>query len=107
MTGDTGGSPSPDQRIEATVRGRVQGVGFRYFVVLRARELGLAGWVANDADGSVRCLAEGPAPALDRLEAALRAGPTGAIVESVDVVRMAATGRYDRFAIRSGAHSGD
>ena len=58
----------PFPRLEATVRGRVQGVGFRYFVVRRALELGLVGWVANGADGSVRCVAEGPSAALDALE---------------------------------------
>ena len=94
-------------RLEATVRGRVQGVGFRYFVVRRALELGLVGWVANEADGSVRCVAEGPPAALDTLEAALRGGPTGAIVDAVDAVRMTGTGRFDRFRVRSSAHSGD
>ena len=94
-------------RLEATVRGRVQGVGFRYFVVRRALELGVAGWVANQADGSVRCVAEGPRAALDALEAALRDGPTGAIVDVVDAVRMTGTGRLERFRVRSGAHRGD
>ena len=94
-------------RLEATVRGRVQGVGFRYFVVRRALELGLVGWVAKERDGSVRCVAEGPPDALDALETALHGGPTGAIVSEVDAVRMAGTGRLDRFRVRSGAHSGD
>lgn len=94
-------------RLEATVRGRVQGVGFRYFVRRRASTLGLVGWVANQADGRVRCVAEGPAAALDELEAALRAGPPGSFVERVDAVRTAATGRFDAFVVRSGAHSGD
>ena len=94
-------------RLEATVRGRVQGVGFRYFVVRRAVELGIVGWVANTADGSVRCVAEGTPRALDVLEADLQTGPVGAIVDGVDAVRMTGTGRFDRFAVRSGAHSGD
>lgn len=94
-------------RLEATVRGRVQGVGFRYFVVRRAMELDVVGWVANTADGSVQLVAEGPLDALDDLEAGLRAGPIGAVVDAVDAVRMTATGRFDRFAIRSGAHPGD
>jgi len=96
-----------DIRLEAVVRGRVQGVGFRYWVVRRATELGLAGWVANEPDGSVRCVAEGPPAGLDALEAILRRGPTGAIVESVDLVRMPATGRFAGFEVRSGGHSGD
>jgi acylphosphatase len=105
--GDPVGGPIPAARLEATVRGRVQGVGFRYFVVRRAMELGVVGWVANTADGSVRCVAEGSVAALDALETSLRTGSLGAIVDAVDAVRMAATGRFDRFAVRSGAHTGD
>jgi acylphosphatase len=103
---ERGGTP-PAGRLEATVRGRVQGVGFRYFVVRRAMELGVVGWVANAADGSVRCVAEGDAADLDALAASLEVGPLGAIVDAVDVVRMAATGRFERFQVRSGTHSGD
>ncbi len=95
------------ERLEAMIRGRVQGVGFRYFVVRRAMELGLTGWVANENDGSVHCVAEGEPSALDSLEASLRSGPQGAVVSDVDPVRMAATGRFERFAIRSAAHPGD
>ena len=102
-----GAGPASTGRFEATIRGRVQGVGFRYFVVRRAMELDLVGWVANTADGGVRCVAEGPPAALDALEVSLRKGPLGAIVDAVDLVRMPGTGRFDRFAIRSGAHSGD
>ena len=94
-------------RLEATVRGRVQGVGFRWFVVRNASEHGLVGWVANAADGSVRIVAEGPPEALDRLEADLGRGPTGAVVDRLDAVRMPGTGQFERFSIRSGAHSGD
>jgi acylphosphatase len=94
-------------RIEATIRGRVQGVGYRYFVMRHAHDLGLRGWVANVADGSVHCVAEGPQDALDVLVDALHRGPTGSIVEGVSVVPMAATGGFDRFAVRSGAHRGD
>ena len=53
------------QRLEATVRGYVQGVGFRWFVVRRATQLGLTGWTANEHDGTVRVVAEGSAHALD------------------------------------------
>jgi acylphosphatase len=94
-------------RLEATVRGHVQGVGFRYFVVRRATGLGVTGWVANEPDGSVRCIAEGPADAIDELETILRRGPMGAIVEDVNVVRMPGTGSFSGFAVRSGGHRGD
>jgi len=65
------------------VRGRVQGVGFRWFVRERARELGLTGWVRNHRDGSVEVLAEGNDAALRALRALLRAGPAGAAVSDV------------------------
>jgi acylphosphatase len=94
-------------RLEATVHGRVQGVGFRWFVVREARRLGLRGWVSNEFDGSVRTVAEGPQTAIDAFGEALRAGPPGAIVDRVADVRMPATGTFPSFEVRSAAHSGD
>ena len=69
--------------IHLEVRGRVQGVGFRWFIVEKAEELNLAGWVRNRADGVVEIAAAGPREALVRLESAARAGPRGARVEEV------------------------
>ena len=94
-------------RLDATVRGRVQGVGFRYFVLRHAMDLELTGWVANGPDGSVRCVAEGPRPALDALHAALESGPAGAIVERVIADWQPASGTFTSFEVRSGAHPGD
>lgn len=94
-------------RLEATIRGRVQGVGFRLFVASRAATLGLTGWVRNGSDGAVECLAEGPRSDLETLLAALALGPAGARVEAVSPAWSAATGSFDRFAIRSGWTSGD
>jgi acylphosphatase len=96
-----------DERLDATVRGRVQGVGFRYLVVMRAMDLELTGWVANAADGSVRCVAEGPRPALEALLAMLEAGPAGAIVDYVSTAWGPASGSFATFEIRSGGHRGD
>jgi acylphosphatase len=98
---------APAARLEATVRGRVQGVGFRYWVVRRATDLGITGWVANELDGSVRCVAEGAIDALDHLEELLRRGPIGAIVDDVQVVRMPAAGSFTSFGVRSSGHRGD
>jgi acylphosphatase len=95
------------ERLEATVRGQVQGVGFRYYVLRIAGRRGLTGWVANEMDGSVRCVVEGSPDELDRVEAALRDGPPGAVVDVVQAVRMPATGRFDRFEVRSAGHTGD
>jgi len=89
------------------VVGRVQGVGFRWFVQDAARRLDLPGWVANEADGSVRCIAEGPRPALEALLRELTVGPLNARVERVVPRWGPAAGTLDRFEIRSGAHSGD
>ncbi|MGA2512781.1 MAG: acylphosphatase [Candidatus Limnocylindrales bacterium] len=94
-------------RLEASVRGRVQGVGFRYFVVSQAMRLGLTGWVSNDQDGAVRCVAEGPRPELELLLDALREGPASAIVEHVVEDWLPYTGRWGSFGIRSSGHSGD
>lgn len=98
---------APQSRLEATVRGRVQGVGFRFWVIRRATALGLTGWVANELDGTVRCVAEGPPDGLDELERLLRAGPMGAVVEDVRVVRMPAVGAFHGFQVRSAGHRGD
>jgi acylphosphatase len=94
-------------RLEATVRGRVQGVGFRYWVVREARRLGIAGWVANESDGSVRAVAEGSGPQIDQIEEILRNGPPGALVDGISAVRMPGTGAFDGFTVRSSGHSGD
>jgi acylphosphatase len=95
------------RRLELRVAGRVQAVGFRMFVLDSARALALAGWVANEADGEVRVMAEGPEDRLLRLLAAVREGPAGARVERVDETWGDATGTFDGFTIRSGWHRGD
>ena len=97
----------PVVRLDATVRGRVQGVGFRYFVLREATALQLDGWVANTRDGSVHCVAEGPRERLAALLGHLRAGPPAAIVEHVGDLWMPATGTLGTFAVRSGDHRGD
>jgi len=94
-------------RLDAAVRGVVQGVGFRMFVVDVARRLGLDGWVANERGGAVRVVAEGDRAALEGLLAELRRGPVSAIVEDVRTAWMPATGEFDGFSIRSAWHAGD
>ena len=87
--------------------GRVQGVGFRYFVLREAMALGLDGWVANTPDGTVRCVAEGPRDDLETLLERLREGPAAAIVDRVSEAWMPATGTLGPFSVRSGGHRGD
>ena len=94
-------------RLEASVRGRVHGVGYRYFVVSHAERLGLTGWVSNEQDGSLRCVAEGRRRDLDLLLEALKEGPSSAIVEGVLENWLPYTGRWETFGIRSSGHRGD
>jgi acylphosphatase len=69
--------------IHLEVHGRVQGVGFRWFVVEQANELSLSGWVRNRHDGKVEIAAGGAPDALAKLEAAVKKGPRGARVEEI------------------------
>src|SRR5271163_3551128 len=66
------------------VRGRVQGVGFRWFVEREAHILGIAGWVRNNADGGVEVLAQGTRDQLSGLRSRLREGPRAARVDAVE-----------------------
>jgi acylphosphatase len=67
------------------VRGRVQGVGFRWFVEREAHILGIAGWVRNNHDGSVEVLAQGTRDQISGLHGRLREGPRAARVDAVEV----------------------
>jgi acylphosphatase len=81
------------------VQGRVQGVGYRYFVMREAETLGVAGFARNCPDGSVEVVAEGPDEALSALESRLREGPTFARVTGL--LRAAIAPRGDQgFHIR-------
>jgi acylphosphatase len=71
-------------RLRATVRGYVQGVGFRAFVRRRALALGLDGYVRNTWDGNVEAVAVGPRGDLEALLEDLRRGPSESEVSSVD-----------------------
>lgn len=73
-------------RRHVLVRGRVQGVFFRDSALRLARELGVAGWIRNRADGAVEAVFEGPPGAVDRIVEWARQGPRGARVERVEIV---------------------
>lgn len=88
------------QRIHAIVFGRVQGVSFRYYTVLRAGELGLTGWVRNLADGTVETTAEGTKDQLDAFVDFLNTGPEGAHVTQLDIKWLEASGEFSDFNVR-------
>jgi acylphosphatase len=91
--------PHPIAR-RVIVRGRVQGVGFRWATRQQALRLGLGGSVGNAGDGSVHVEAAGSAEAVNRLIDWLRHGPPGAAVESVEVEELEAGAPGPDFAIR-------
>jgi acylphosphatase len=89
-----------NKRLEAVVHGRVQGVGFRYSTCERAQALELTGWVANQYDGTVRVVAEGPETVLTRFADWLHRGPAGAHVDFVDLRWFDAVGEFRHFGVR-------
>lgn len=95
------------ERLDATVRGRVQGVGYRVFVLREVGYLGLAGHVANMSDGSVHVVAEGPRAALDALLERLEEGPPAGFVDRVIARWEPARGLASGFRIATGADRGD
>lgn len=88
------------ERLHVIIRGRVQGVGFRYFVLSAAMEIHLKGWVRNRRDGSVEVLAEGTKENLEKLFRALQRGPSSSNVTDVDPEWGDASGEFSRFEIR-------
>jgi acylphosphatase len=99
--------PSGRERLDVTVRGRVQGVGYRVFAVREAGYLDLDGWVANEMDGTVRVVAEGPRAALEALLERLAEGPPAGFVDRVVPRWEPARGIAPGFHIESGSHRGD
>lgn len=80
------------------IRGRVQGVGFRYSMVGAAARFRVTGWVRNRRDGSVEAVVQGTGEAVDAMIAWARRGPDAAIVENVEVSE--AEGEFSEFESR-------
>src|SRR6202051_5327822 len=90
---------SPTQARRFIVRGRVQGVGFRWFVEREAHLLGIAGWVRNNPDGSVEILAQGTRDQLSGLHGRLREGPRAARVDAVEVAEASLPAGLSSFGV--------
>ena|SRR5437763_11444328 len=88
------------EEFSAVVVGHVQGVGFRYFVVGKARMLGLQGYVRNDSTGDVEVVAQGARSALEQLLVLLRQGPSAAQVHNVQLTWREPTEHFSGFYIR-------
>ena len=88
------------ERLSVLIDGYVQGVGFRYFVLNRAAEIGVTGWVRNRISGQVEVVAEGNRDQLEKLLGQLRVGPRSAQVENIEVNWGQATGEFHSFNVR-------
>ena len=86
-------------RLQVTLHGRVQGVGFRAFVARLARTHGVRGEVRNAGDGAVEIVAEAGPEKLESFLEEVRVGPSLARVERVEVVRTEGPGRYRTFTV--------
>jgi acylphosphatase len=88
-------------RITAIARGRVQGIGYRYFVTGCAHETGVIGYVRNQPDGTVQIVAEGTRENLNLFTRLIRADQDPSIlVENLDITPGEATGEFTQFAIQ-------
>ena len=87
------------KQIDVTVQGIVQGVSFRYYTRREAIRLGVAGWVANQADGTVRVIAQGEEPLLLQLIEFLKQGSPSARVENIKIEWKSVTKPFKRFKI--------
>lgn len=87
-------------RVSLSISGDVQGVFFRAHTQEKAEELGVTGWVANEADGTVVVVAEGPENKINELIDWCHGGPTSATVEKVKVEEEPYMGEFEDFSIR-------
>ena len=77
------------------ITGRVQGVGFRFYMQRKARELGVTGWVRNRRDGAVEAVVQGETDAVEAMTAWARRGPPSAVVAEVSISD--GSGNYSSF----------
>jgi len=77
------------------IAGRVQGVGFRFYMQRKARELGVTGWVRNRRDGSVEAMIQGEPDVVESMTAWTRRGPSSAVVADVKITD--GSGDYSNF----------
>jgi acylphosphatase len=94
--------PNPGGSVSAffaRIRGRVQGVGFRYSALYEARRAGLCGWVRNTQDGDVEVWAEGTPEKREAFLRWLRRGPPGARVDSLTYETRPPSGKYRTFSV--------
>ena len=87
------------KELSAIVTGRVQGVGFRYFIYTKARNLNVSGWVKNRSDGKVEALIAGEEVDLEKMSFELRQGPWGSRVDECEFVWKPYTQSFTTFRV--------
>jgi acylphosphatase len=85
---------------EITVSGRVQGVGYRYFAVQKANEMGITGWVKNSVDGGVIIVAQGIEEEIETFIDYLYIGPTRSRVVQISKVKFNTLSNFDNFSVK-------
>lgn len=85
---------------EITISGRVQGVGYRYFTVQKANEIGVTGWVRNSVDGGVIIIAQGIEAEIKTFIDYLYIGPTRSRVDKISTCVMQITSIFDSFSVK-------
>jgi acylphosphatase len=85
---------------EINITGRVQGVGYRYFAVQKANELGIKGWVKNSVDGSVIIVAQGIEEEIKTFTDYLYIGPTRSRVDQISKVKFNTLANFDNFSVK-------
>ncbi len=88
------------QGIHVWVKGVVQGVGFRYFTVRKARELDISGWVRNTIDGGVEIVAEGEEWQLKEFIENIKLGPSHSTVTGIEIEEEEYTNEFNGFEVR-------
>lgn len=88
------------KQLELTVSGRVQGVGFRYYVQKKAVELGINGWVRNTVDGNVQIVAQGEESEIQTFTDYLYIGPPLARVDKISKVETKLLNVFHNFSVK-------
>ena len=96
-------APTSYSRLHLTVDGRVQGVGFRYFVLEHANSLDITGWVRNLYTGEVEVLAEGPHSTLEQFLELVHRGPRGSYVINSKQEWLEYSGEFESFRVVNSA----
>ncbi|MAT40989.1 MAG: acylphosphatase [Anaerolineaceae bacterium] len=90
-----------NKRFHVIIKGRVQGVGFRYFTKETAQKLGITGWVRNTFSGDVEVTAEGTDDKINTFMQSIQRGPQSAFVSEFDINWDEPTGEFKKFSILS------